>query len=122
VETTTSAPKSITDLIEEAEEFENNLDDDSTTEITNQTKKRDRRELMQMMQTSRPLELDVVTPQLLIMDQDERNFIYSTQTCISKSLLPLLPISFVTIISLTIVLTISLHKHCFTAQKSLLFY
>ncbi|KAI6182493.1 Zona pellucida domain-containing protein [Aphelenchoides bicaudatus] len=108
------------DKVEEAEEdIESSLDSESTTELKNQTKKRDRRELLQMV---KPLELDVTTPQLLIVDQEERNFIYSSQTCISKSLLPLLPISFVTTIAMTVLLTLSLYKHCFVTQKSLLFY
>lgn len=98
---------------EDDEDIESSLDSEANLTLT---KKRSRRELMKMSS----VELDVATPQLLIVDRDEN--IYSSQTCISKSLVPLMPISFVTIIMFTVAISISCYKHWFMPKKALLFY
>lgn len=109
------------DWSEEAEEdIESSLDSGVTVEPSNltlpSTKKRSRRELMKMSS----IELDVATPQLLIVDRDEN--IYGSQACISKTLIPLFPISFLTVVLLTGTISVSCYKHWFVPQKTLLFY
>ncbi|KAI6202752.1 ZP domain-containing protein [Aphelenchoides besseyi] len=92
--------------------------DDSPENVTS-LNNRDRRALMN---TPTPMELDLASEMLFVIDQDERRQLDVGRLCVSKSYLPLIPIGFFIGFSFATIFAISCYKTYFMPKKQLLFY
>ncbi|KAI6233031.1 ZP domain-containing protein [Aphelenchoides fujianensis] len=107
---------------EKAEEVASVLDDDPATaagsNITLLSRSRERRALLEAI----PMEMDVATPQLFVLDQDERRQLDVGRLCVSRAVVPLMPIGLVLGLSFLLMVGISCYRAYFVPKKQLLFY
>ncbi|KAI6178065.1 ZP domain-containing protein [Aphelenchoides besseyi] len=92
--------------------------DDAPENVTS-LKNRDRRALTH---NPTPMELDLASEMLFVIDQDERRQLDVGRLCVSKSYLPLIPIGFFIGFSFAIIFAVSCYKTYFMPKKQLLFY
>lgn len=64
------------------------------------------------------MELDVASPEMLVLDRDDRQKVVTTQMCFSKALIPLAPLVLLVVVLVTCTASMLCYRSCLLPPKT----